>query len=123
MPHTLEVWSGENNKRSSRNPSPEVIGRAIDALTPAQYHFVILEAEPHIEQCAYVQSLIEREGKNKGRYLVEARYVFDGRFNHYGKHVDEAGEVKALFRRFAEGIAPNVAGWNDITGKVSAATG
>ncbi len=122
MAYTLVVCEGENNARTLRNPIPEKISRAIDDLIPAPYHFVILEAEPALEKCTYIQTLIEHEGKAKGQYLVEARYKFNGGFMHYRKHIRDSGEVKRFFRKFAEGIAPNTAGWEDITEKLVPAT-
>lgn len=119
MPNTLVVCEGECNERSVLNPSSDTIDLAIDGLIPAIYHFVVLEADPPIEKCAYVQSLIERDGKAKGQYLVEVRYKFVSGFKHYRKHVSNAGEVKRMFRAFVKGVAPNVAGWDDITGEIS----
>lgn len=62
MAYTSEVCKGENNAHSFRNPSPEMIDQAIDALIPVICHFAILEADPPIEKYAYVQALVEREG-------------------------------------------------------------
>lgn len=120
MTYTMTVCEGENNERSVLNPSPAIIDRAIDDLIPAMYHFVILEAEPSIENCAYIQTLIERDGKSKGLYLVEARYKFSIGFNHYKKYIGDPNEVKNLFRGFADGAPPNVAGWDDITDNLAA---
>lgn len=123
MTYTLTVCEGENNERTIRNPSKEAIGRAVDDLVPTMFHFVILEADPPLEKCAYVQTLVEAGGNAKGRYLVEARYKFAEGFKHYRKWVDDAGEVKTMFREFAGGVAPNTAGWDDITEKLNAAAG
>lgn len=120
MGYIMKICKGENNEQSFQKPSPAAIDRAIDDLIPAIYHFVILEVEPPIEKCSYVQALIEREGKAKGRYLIETRYKFTTDTKHYRKHVADAGEVKELFRGFAQGVAPNVAGWDDITAKLTA---
>lgn len=122
MAYTMKVCEGANNSRSFQGPLPETIDQALDDLVPAMYHYVILEAKPPQDDCAYVQTLIEYEGKNKGRYLVETRYIFPGSFRHYRKHVADVGEVKMLFRKFAEGTAPNVAGWEDITERMDAVT-
>jgi hypothetical protein len=55
--------------------------------------------------------------------LIEVRYKFTGFFSHYRKHTQDANEVKSLFRSFLEGVAPNVVGWDDITGMMMVATG
>lgn len=118
MTHTLEVCEGENNARHLKNPSPGVIDQAIGGLIPAMYHFVIFESEPAIEDCFYMQTLILDEGERKGQYMVEARYIFAESFRHYRKFMKDAAEVKKLFRAFAEGSPPNVAGWEDVTDKI-----
>ena len=115
MTYNMAICSGENNERIYQNPSPKAIDRAIDDLTPAQFHFVTLEAKPPVERCAYIQTLIEHEGRMQGRYLLEARYAFDGQFRHYKTHTADASEVKKAFRNYAEGVPPNTAGWEDIT--------
>lgn len=123
MSYTLIVCEGEHNERLLQKPTPKMIAQAIDDLTPAMYHFVILEAKPAIGKCAYMQTLIMDKGKAKGKYLVEARYNFPEGFKHYRKYVEDAGEVKILFRAFADGVAPNTAGWDDITDRMIALAG
>lgn len=123
MTYTLKVCNGGNNAKSYQNPPTSAIDRAIDDLVPAIYHFAILEAEPAVEKYAYIQTLIECEGRFKGQYLVEARYLFAGDFKHYRTRTKDAAEVKSVFQKFAEGIAPNVTGWEDITAKLVAAAG
>jgi hypothetical protein len=117
------VCEGEYNERSFQSPSAKVIDQAIDGLIPAMFHFAILEATPPLDNCAYVQTLILDSGKAKGQYLVEARYKFPEGIRHYKTRMRDAGEVKRMFRKFAEDVAPNVAGWEDITGKLDAAAG
>lgn len=122
MSYTMVICEGKNNSKSFQNPSSKVIEQAIGALIPAEYRFVILEADPPVEKCAYVQTLIEREGRFKGQYLVEARYEFAGYFKHYRTHSRDAGEVKRLFQKFADGVAPNVAGWDDFSERMDEIT-
>lgn len=120
MAYTLIVCEGENNERTLENPQPAAIDQAIDDLVPAKFHFVIVELDPPTEQCVYMQTLIEREGRFGGLYLVEVRYKFTGFFRHYRMHTRDAAEVKEMFRRFAQGLAPNTADWEDITEKLIA---
>lgn len=122
MAYTMRVCKGENTERSVRGPSPAAIDQAIDGLIPEMFHYAVLEADPPLENCIYIQTLIEREGRAKGCYLIEARYVFDDRFQHYRKHARDAGEVKRLFRAFTEDVAPNTAGWEEITERMHAVT-
>ena len=122
MTYTLITCEGENNQRSQRNPSPQMIDQAISALIPKEYHYAILEANPFIDNCPYIQTLIERNGKHEGLYLVEARYLFDGDLRHYRKFLKSVAEVKSIFQLFADGIAPNAAGWEDISRQFTAKT-
>jgi hypothetical protein len=122
MAHTLTVCEGEYQEWSYQSPSSATIDKAINGLIPAMFHFAILEAVPPLDNCAYVQTLILDSGKAKGQYLVEARYKFPEGVRHYKTRIRDADEVKRVFRKFAEGVAPNVAGWRDITEKMIAAT-
>lgn len=122
MAYVLETCAGEGSERSFPNPTARMIDQAISDLVPEIYHYAILEVEPAIEKCAYVQTLIERDGKAKGLYLVETRFKFVDSFRHYRTLLNDADEVKRLFRKFAEGVVPSVAGWDDITGKMMTAT-
>ena len=119
MTCTLTVCEGENNERTISNPSLKMIKMAIDDLIPEIFHFVILEADPPVEDCVYMQARIPGYGKMKGRYLVEARFTLANGPKHYRKHVEDADGVKGVFQAFARGVAPDIAGWDDITGKVT----
>lgn len=121
MSHTLKICKGEG-ERSFHNPSSKALNQAIDALKPVANYYAVLESNPPVEKCAYVQALIEREGKYKGRYLVEARYLFPGYFKHYRMHTKDVGEMKRVFEKFAGGTAPNVAGWEDFSERMAEIT-
>lgn len=123
MTSILTVCKGEGNSRLIRNPKAKLISQAVDDLVPEEYYFVILETEPPVEECAYVQVLIEREGKYSGQYLMEARYIIDGKSKHYGRHFGDAKKVKTIFQSYADGVAPNVAGWDDVTDKLNKTAG
>ena len=122
-----------NNSWEIENPSPEVIDRAIEELRPIQDNFVILIADPRIENCDCIQTLIKRGNDPDGVfksdelvYLVEVQFVYSkefekGQFNQYSFHTSDMEEVKRIFRMFALGVIPDISGWKDITADVAAA--
>ena len=122
MAFTLIVNEGKHPERSQANPSPTMIDQAIDHLRPEVNHYAILETEPPIDKCIYIQTLIERSGSHKGLYLVEIRFTFQNDFKQYRKHIRDASEVKRLFRMFSRGAVPNAAGWEDISRQFTAKT-
>ena len=111
----MKVCAGENRSREIINPSPEVIERAIDELIPVKYHFVILEHDEPVQNCAYIQTRITLEDSTDIRYVLEARFIYGKQFEHYQKFTNDAEEIKKVFRMFALEEIPIIKGWADIT--------
>ena len=117
MTYTLKKCLGEGNQQSQQNPTPTMINQAIDRLIPVKFYHVILDADPAIGDCIYIQTRILEGGPKRGWYLIEARYVINGKTSHYKTYSPMSGEVKRLFGEFEKGKAPNTAGWIDISGQ------
>jgi len=106
-------------KRELYDPSPEEIDRAINELIPAPYHFVFMQSKARVENCDYIQTIIDDDHETLIRYCVEVRFQYTD--NYPGDHkqcqlmTTDADNVKKMFRMFALGIVPNVDGWTDIT--------
>ena len=79
----LRICAGESSFLEATNPSPEEIERAIDELIPVKYHFVVLEHDELIENCAYVQTLITGDDTPDIRYQIETRFIYENSFLHY----------------------------------------
>lgn len=98
------------------NPSPEMIDQAIDELIPVKFHFVVLEYDEPVQNCLYVQTLIENDNTPEIQYLLETRFVHDDdSFTHYQTFTTDEDELKRIFRMFALGVIPKTEGWKDIT--------
>ena len=132
MSNTLCVSLG--NSYHVENPSPEEIDWAIGELRPIKGNHVILGVNPRIENCEFLQTLIEYENDPDGFFtddelvfLVQVQHKFvqskvleKGGFKQYSFHTSDMDEVKRMFRMFALGVVPSVAGWKDITNELNA---
>ena len=127
MSYRMKLCLGES--REIENPSPEDIDRAIDELRPIKDNFAILESDPLIKNCEFIQTLIEQSNDSDGVfqddeivYLVEVQFKYSknkriekGKFNQYAFHTSDVEKVKRMFRMFSLGVIPDVTGWKDIT--------
>ena len=98
-----------------QNISPEMIEFAIDNLIPVKYHFVILEAEEPIQNCQFVQTLMECSNTGKIKYWIEVSFLLDKNQTMFGYHTRKSAVVKNIFRQYLFGIIPDIAHWKDIT--------
>lgn len=115
MNYTMKVCMGGSNQKNIQNISPEMIEIAIDNLIPVKYHFVILEAEEPIQNCEFIQTLMEVDNAGKIRYLVETCFLLDENKIMFSCYTKKSDEVKNIFKQYMLGIIPDITHWKDIT--------
>ena len=103
------------------NPSPEMIEQTIDDLIPVRDHFVILESTPQLNDCVWIQTIIEWDDKPLINYSVEAHFKHGKKLAYYRRFTTDAEWLKKLFRMFALEVIPDIEGWEDVTNEVIAA--
>lgn len=121
MTFTLTFGPGQGDKEY-KNPSPELIDRAINELLPVRNHFVILAGNEPVVGVRFLQVILMNQENHDLLYLVElqhetgeAQFASGQRFSQYAYTTQNVDEVARLFRLFALGITPNLSQWTDIT--------
>jgi hypothetical protein len=121
MSFTLKYSRGKSVKAQEvTDPSPEEIEQALDELLAALDYYVILEPSSPISNVAYIQTVIKVDDKPIVEYLVELSMETDDGSVWYRKYIEDANEVKKLFRMFALEVTPDITGWEDVTEDVKA---
>lgn len=91
----------------------ETITATFDGLDKGKFHIVILEANPMIDNCPFIQV-----ARGEGVYIVEIQYNKDGALQQFRKETDDIEACQSFFLDYFSEKLPEQEGWQDVTAEI-----